>query len=245
MACRLIEINGRAEPFATLTANFKMFKRRKVFMRTRFLIFLTCVALTGCSSEESGSPEQQAQAPESTEGATMAEAAPAAVEAPAASEAEAPAATEAEVAVPAEEPSAEQPAMASEQPAKSAKPTSESEDLSYEVECPEGATDAGQCQVDQATYVGWRTFQANCFVCHGAGGVGTTFGPNLQERLNASVDYERFLQVLENGYTGQVGAMPAWKGNPQVMPKAKDLYVYLKARADGLLPNGRPKRKKE
>lgn len=112
----------------------------------------------------------------------------------------------------------------------------------YEVKCPEGATSATQCEVGKDTYIGWRTYQANCFVCHGADGRGTTIAPNLMDRFKDHVDYARFKYVITNGFTGQVGAMPAWKDNPNVMPNVDNLYRYLKARTDGVLPPGRPKR---
>lgn len=114
----------------------------------------------------------------------------------------------------------------------------------YEVSCADGATDAGACEVDKATYIGWRTYAANCQVCHGGSGLGSTFAPNLMDRLSDHVDYGRFIYVMENGYTGQVGAMPAWKANNQVFSKVPELYAYLKARTDEALPQGRPKRKK-
>ena len=36
--------------------------------------------------------------------------------------------------------------------------------------------------------------------------------------------------------------MPAWESNPNVAPHIDPLYRYLKARADGVLPAGRPAR---
>jgi len=114
---------------------------------------------------------------------------------------------------------------------------------SYDVTCPADAKAAEQCQVDKDTYIGWRTFAAQCQVCHGGSALGSTFAPNLLDRFHARVDYARFVEVVMNGYTGQVGAMPAWKGNPNVEPHIDRMYRYLKARADGVLPAGRPSRK--
>ncbi|RME34135.1 MAG: hypothetical protein D6786_05735 [Gammaproteobacteria bacterium] len=115
----------------------------------------------------------------------------------------------------------------------------------YKVECAEGATSATQCKVDKETYVGWREYKANCQVCHGGGGMGSTFAPNLQERFNKEgVDWPRFYYVIEHGYTGQMGAMPPWDKNKRVMKMRANLYRYLKARADGKLPLGRPGRMK-
>lgn len=113
----------------------------------------------------------------------------------------------------------------------------------YEVNCPPEAKAAEQCQVDKETYIGWRTFAGQCQVCHGGSALGSTFAPNLLDRFHQRVDYPRFVDVVMNGFTGQVGAMPGWKGNPNVEPHIDRLYRYLKARADGALPAGRPARK--
>jgi mono/diheme cytochrome c family protein len=111
----------------------------------------------------------------------------------------------------------------------------------YAVECPDGSADAGACTVDQLTYDGWRTFKVECQQCHGGGAMGSTFAPNLLVRMNeAGVDYGRFLSVVDHGYTGQMGVMPALAKNPRVQKNKDALYAYLKARADGRLPNGRP-----
>ena len=91
------------------------------------------------------------------------------------------------------------------------------------------------------TYIGWRTFNAFCSQCHAQDAVGSTFAPSLVERLK-TVDHERFVHSVTNGYKGQIGVMPAWKSNPNVMPKLPDLWAYLKARSDGVLPTGRPER---
>ncbi len=111
----------------------------------------------------------------------------------------------------------------------------------YTVVCAQGAHSAGQCKVDKKTFVGWRTFHAFCHQCHAQDAVGSTFAPSLVERLK-EIDKERFLHSVENGYTGQIGVMPAWKDNPNVTKHYDDLYAYLKARSDGTLPPGRPKR---
>lgn len=116
--------------------------------------------------------------------------------------------------------------------------------LTYTVECAAGTTKAEDCSVDKDTYVGWRAFGANCQQCHGGGAMGSTFAPNLMERFNDHVDHERFVYVLNNGYTGNMGAMPSFAANPNVLKDVDALYRYLRARADGVLPNGRPKKQK-
>lgn len=111
----------------------------------------------------------------------------------------------------------------------------------YAVECPAGAADASACIVDRTTYDGWRTYKIECQQCHGGGGLGSTFAPNLIVRFNeAGVDYGRFLYVMDHGYTGQMGVMPSLAKNPRVQKNKGAIYAYLKARADGAMPNGRP-----
>ncbi len=117
----------------------------------------------------------------------------------------------------------------------------ETEPPAYAVACPDGADDASVCEVDQTTYDGWRTYKIECQQCHGGGAMGSTFAPNLMVRLNEEgVDYGRFLYVMEHGYSGQMGVMPSLAKNPRVQKNKAAVYAYLKARADGVMPNGRP-----
>lgn len=114
--------------------------------------------------------------------------------------------------------------------------------LTYTVQCEPGATQAEACAVDAETYKGWRSFHAHCYQCHGGSGLGSTFAPNLMDRLNDHVDHARFHYVLHNGYTGKVGAMPSFEANAAVLKDLDALYRYLRARADEALPAGRPTR---
>ncbi len=113
----------------------------------------------------------------------------------------------------------------------------------YTIECGQ-VNEAGEsfCYVDRDTYIGWRTFHGFCHVCHAQDAVGSTFAPNLLDRIQ-DFDFEMFVERTANGYTGQVGVMPPWKDNPNVNKRYKELFAYLKARADGALPRGRPKKK--
>ncbi len=56
------------------------------------------------------------------------------------------------------------------------------------------------------------------------------------------IDQERYLDVMANGYTGQIGVMPGWKENPNISKRYDEIYAYLMARADGALPPGRPQK---
>lgn len=105
----------------------------------------------------------------------------------------------------------------------------------YQVEC----DDAGKCKVDKLTFKGWRTFHGFCHTCHAQDAVGSTFAPSLLIRTKG-MEKARFVEVITNGFQGQVGVMPAWKDNPNVMPKMDELWAYLQARADGALGTGRP-----
>lgn len=207
------------------------------------ILRLSCVSvillLGACADNEPPATTSAAATPASIQpppASPPAESVPANTAAPAAPPA-APAPTTVESA----EPTAASTPTPTPEPAAAAAPAGAAP--SYEVTCPADAKAAEQCQVDKDTYIGWRTFAGQCQVCHGGSGLGSTFAPNLLERFHQRVDYPRFVEVVKNGYTGQVGAMPAWKGNPNVEPHIDRLYRYLKARADGALPPGRPARK--
>lgn len=181
---------------------------------------------TSASAAPAAPAGEAAPAPAPTPEQTIA--APAAAVEPAA--APAPAATAA--AVPAQEEAATAPATQSADGAPA-----------YDVSCPEGAAQAEKCQVGRETYIGWRSYHTHCFQCHGGSGMGSTFAPNLMDRFNSTVDYARFKHVLQNGYTGKVGAMPSFAKNSAVLKDTDALYGYLRARADGVLPAGRPVKK--
>jgi len=117
-------------------------------------------------------------------------------------------------------------------------------DIAYEqqIMCEQDAESGRKvCKVDKKTYIGWRTFSSNCLRCHGQDAVGSTFAPSLVDRMK-QIDKEQFMNSLANGYKGQVGIMPPWKENPNVTKRYEELYGYLRARADGRLLAGRPKR---
>lgn len=110
----------------------------------------------------------------------------------------------------------------------------------YEVDCSQVDEDGDRvCVTDKGTYVGWRTFHATCHACHGQNAVGSSFAPGLRK----DIPKERFVDVVMNGYTGQIGVMPAWGENPNVKNFVDELYAYQQAVADGVLLPGRPERK--
>lgn len=110
----------------------------------------------------------------------------------------------------------------------------------YDVDCSQVDEHGDRvCVTDKATYVGWRTFHATCHACHGQNAAGSSFAPSLRK----PIEKERFVDVVKNGYTGQIGVMPAWGENPNVKNFIDELYAYQQAVADGVLLPGRPKRK--
>jgi mono/diheme cytochrome c family protein len=115
------------------------------------------------------------------------------------------------------------------------------EEKPYTVQC-----EGSKCSVDGSTYRGWRTYHAFCHTCHSQDAVGSTFAPSLLTRFQQdSMTKEHFVDVVTNGFSGQVGVMPGWKGNPNVIPRIDDLWAYLNARSDGALKPGRPTKMKE
>lgn len=100
--------------------------------------------------------------------------------------------------------------------------------------------------VDWYTYNGFRRYHSECHVCHGPDGLGSSFAPPLSETMK-TMSYDDFLAVVVNGRanvsTTAQKMMPAFGLNRNVMCYIDDLYVYLKARADGALGRGRPRKK--
>jgi cytochrome c5 len=113
----------------------------------------------------------------------------------------------------------------------------------YTVECAPDPDEGGAmvCRVDRATYVGWRTFHGICHTCHAQDAVGSTFAPDLLERMR-HIDKTEFMKALNDGFQGQVGVMPPWSQDPNVSKYFEELWSYLRARSDGALLPGRPKR---
>lgn len=97
-------------------------------------------------------------------------------------------------------------------------------------------------KVDWATYSGWRRYHAECHVCHGPNGEGSTFAPALADSLK-NMSYEKFLQVVSSGQRNIWGRdnsiMPALGDNKNVMCYLDDIYTYLRARAEGAMPAGK------
>ena len=102
--------------------------------------------------------------------------------------------------------------------------------------------------LDWYTFSGFRRYHAECHTCHGPEGEGSSYGPALVRSLQ-TMSHDEFTQVVVNGKksvnTAQQQVMPAFGENANVMCYLDDIYVYLKARADGALPRGRPSKRED
>ncbi len=101
-------------------------------------------------------------------------------------------------------------------------------------------------KVDKGTYNGYRRFHGTCHACHGQDALGGSFAPALTESLK-SVDYPTFVKTVKEGRqvigaSGAVNAMPSFGQDPNITKHMDDIYRYLKARSDGVLAAGRPKK---
>jgi len=101
-------------------------------------------------------------------------------------------------------------------------------------------------EVDKATFNGYRRFHGTCHACHGQDAMGGSFAPSLVESLQ-NIDYATFTKTVLEGRQAEsassgVSAMPAFANDPNVTKHLDDIYAYLKARSDGVLGTGRPKK---
>lgn len=100
--------------------------------------------------------------------------------------------------------------------------------------------------VDWYTFSGYRRYHSDCHVCHGPDGVGSSYAPALADSLK-TMDYGTFLSIVAEGRKnvggGKENVMPAFGDNKNVYCYMDDLYVYLRARAVGAAPRGRPPKK--
>ncbi|MGN6571844.1 MAG: c-type cytochrome, methanol metabolism-related [Pseudolabrys sp.] len=97
--------------------------------------------------------------------------------------------------------------------------------------------------VDWYTFSGFRRYNSACIVCHGPDGAGSTYAPALVDSLKA-LSYSDFAGTVAGGKqevnTAADKVMPAFGTNPNVMCYLDDIYVYLRARANGAVGRGRP-----
>ena len=101
-------------------------------------------------------------------------------------------------------------------------------------------------ELDWPSFSGYRRYHAECHVCHGPDGEGSTYAPALKNSA-IRMDYYDFIGTVASGRQ-KVGAaenqvMPAFGVNPNVMCYLDDIYIYLRARGTEAIPRGRPPKK--
>ena len=100
--------------------------------------------------------------------------------------------------------------------------------------------------VDWYTFNGYRRYHADCHVCHGPDGEGSSYAPALA-KTTRNIDYGTFLSIVAEGRKSVVGGKevvrPAVGENQNVYCYLDDIYIYLRARAVGAAPRGRPPKK--
>jgi mono/diheme cytochrome c family protein len=96
---------------------------------------------------------------------------------------------------------------------------------------------AGKSQeLYQNIYNGWKTWHVYCYRCHGTNAVGSTLAPDLTDP-NEKMPLQEFRQIVKMGSAD--GQMQAW--NKLLDDKQiAQLYDYVRARSDKVLPAGRP-----
>jgi mono/diheme cytochrome c family protein len=91
-------------------------------------------------------------------------------------------------------------------------------------------------EIYTTVYNGWKWWHVYCYRCHGMNAVGSTLGPDLLDP-NARLTLPEFLKKVRNGNPDK--GMQAWDkllDDRQIT----QLYTYVRARADKVLPPGRP-----
>ena len=91
-------------------------------------------------------------------------------------------------------------------------------------------------------YSGYRRYHSDCHVCHGPDGVGSSYAPALADSLKThelrEIPGDRREWPPEVGGARRTSCRHL--DQPEHHVPLDDLYIYLRARADGALPRGRP-----
>jgi mono/diheme cytochrome c family protein len=88
----------------------------------------------------------------------------------------------------------------------------------------------------RAVYQGWKWWHVYCYRCHGVDALGTTTAPNLTDP-NEKFTRAEFMRIVKTGKANT--AMQSWSkllDDKQI----GEVYVYVRARAEKVLPPGRP-----
>jgi mono/diheme cytochrome c family protein len=137
--------------------------------------------------------------------------------------------------------------------ARIARPSSRSMALLYCALCLSAAARAaaqeavGRTVVGEELYRGWKYFQVYCSRCHGDDALGSTVAPDLRHSLSAEggITADSFKVVVRRGSTGRsTSPDQRMRGFEDLLEPAlvDAVYAYVRARSDGTLAPGRPRR---
>ena len=101
---------------------------------------------------------------------------------------------------------------------------------------PRAAQAAPAADIYQDVYNGWKWWHVYCYRCHGTDAVGTTNAPALIDE-NEKLSRAAFIKIVREGVKDK--GMAAWDKLLDAKQMGQ-LYVYVRARADKVLPPGRP-----
>jgi mono/diheme cytochrome c family protein len=102
------------------------------------------------------------------------------------------------------------------------------------------AAKPGGLKVSRAEYEGWRQYSVNCARCHGQDVLPNPVAANLLVSVKSGgpVDApEKFLEVVTKGRPER--GMPAF-GTLLTPEQINAIYAYVRGRAEGRIPPGRP-----
>ena len=107
---------------------------------------------------------------------------------------------------------------------------------------PSNAAQGKGAKFTQSEYEGWRQYSVNCARCHGQDVLPNPVAANLLVSVRPGgpmASKEKFVQVVSEGRPDR--GMPAFKSllTPE---ETNAIYSYVKGRAEGRLPAGRPER---
>jgi mono/diheme cytochrome c family protein len=98
------------------------------------------------------------------------------------------------------------------------------------------AAQAEQSNTYRDVYNGWKWWHVYCYRCHGVDAIGTANAPNLTDP-NRKLTAAEFHKTVKNGISDK--GMQAW--DKLLDDKQIDqLFLYVRARTDKVLPPGRP-----
>ena len=85
-------------------------------------------------------------------------------------------------------------------------------------------------------YNGWKWWHVYCYRCHGNDAIATSTAPSLIDE-NTKLSRNAFIRVVREGVKDK--GMQGWDKLLDTKQMGQ-LYVYVRARADKVLPPGRP-----